>query len=302
MLLPIEQAPVNGRCDSTLGPWARQPRSDDGLPIPKVVGGGHPQLHDQGLCRAHDSGNRKLISRSPAQRTGPHCCLLDDRQRAWRHLLHLRGELSTALASPRLGGVYVAGCADPPSGLKCRMEAGGMDRETAESVAGVARLPATGRVAGLGQGRSGRSVVAARRLDHLFVALDGVERTQAVSLHAQSARVMIIMENSATEMIFTPRWYTVAQVAQLLTMGRARFACAAHICHTARRPRCAPPPDHANPSARQRRSRWRFTQMPVRLPHARHCGDLETSWTEILLYFAAVLAARTLRSRISMCI
>jgi hypothetical protein len=24
LLLPIEQAPVNGRCDSTLGPWARQ--------------------------------------------------------------------------------------------------------------------------------------------------------------------------------------------------------------------------------------------------------------------------------------
>jgi hypothetical protein len=66
---------------------------------------------------------------------------IDDRQRAWRHLLHLRGELSTALASARLGGEYVAGCADPPSGLKCRMEARGMDRETAESVAGVARLP-----------------------------------------------------------------------------------------------------------------------------------------------------------------
>jgi hypothetical protein len=28
--------------------------------------------------------------------------------------------------------------------------------------------------------------------------------------------MMIIMENSGTEMIFTPRWYTVAQVAQLL--------------------------------------------------------------------------------------
>jgi excisionase family DNA binding protein len=65
-------------------------------------------------------------------------------------------------------------------------------------------------------------VVAARRLDHLFVALDGVERTQAVSLHAQSARVMIIMENSATEMIFTPRWYTVAQVAQLLNYGESK--------------------------------------------------------------------------------
>jgi excisionase family DNA binding protein len=65
-------------------------------------------------------------------------------------------------------------------------------------------------------------VVAARCLDHLFVALDGVERTQAVSLHTQSARVMIIMENSATEMIFTPRWYTVAQVAQLLNYGESK--------------------------------------------------------------------------------
>jgi excisionase family DNA binding protein len=65
-------------------------------------------------------------------------------------------------------------------------------------------------------------MVAARRLDHLFVALDGVERTQAVSLHAQSARVMIIMENSATEMIFTPRWHTVAQVARLLNYGESK--------------------------------------------------------------------------------
>jgi hypothetical protein len=83
----------------------------------------------------------RLCGARQRRRTGPHCCLLDDRQRAWRHLLHLRGELSTALASARLGGEYVAGCADPPSGLKCRMEARRMDRETAESVAGVARLP-----------------------------------------------------------------------------------------------------------------------------------------------------------------
>jgi hypothetical protein len=36
---------------------------------------------------------------------------------------------------------------------------------------------------------------------------------------------MIIMENSATEMIFTPRWYTVAQVAQLLNYRESKFAC-----------------------------------------------------------------------------
>jgi excisionase family DNA binding protein len=65
-------------------------------------------------------------------------------------------------------------------------------------------------------------VVAGRRLDHLCVALDGVERIQAVSLHAQSGRVMIIVANSATEMILTPRWYTVAQVAQLLNYGESK--------------------------------------------------------------------------------
>jgi excisionase family DNA binding protein len=33
--------------------------------------------------------------------------------------------------------------------------------------------------------------------------------------------VLIIMTNS-TEMIFTPRWYTVAQVAQLLNYGESK--------------------------------------------------------------------------------
>jgi hypothetical protein len=37
--------------------------------------------------------------------------------------------------------------------------------------------------------------------------------------------MLIIMVNSPTEMIFTPRWYTVAQVAQMLNMARAKFAC-----------------------------------------------------------------------------
>jgi hypothetical protein len=51
----------------------------------------------------------------------------------------LRGELSTAFVSVRLGGGNVAVCADPRSELKCRMEARRVDRKTAESVAGVAR-------------------------------------------------------------------------------------------------------------------------------------------------------------------
>jgi excisionase family DNA binding protein len=33
---------------------------------------------------------------------------------------------------------------------------------------------------------------------------------------------LIIMANSETEMIFTPRWYTVAQVAQLLNYGESK--------------------------------------------------------------------------------
>ena len=37
--------------------------------------------------------------------------------------------------------------------------------------------------------------------------------------------------------------------------------------------------------------------MPARRPHVKRCGDLETSCTDVLLYFAAVLAARRLRSQ-----
>ena len=70
-------------------------------------------------------------------------------------------------------------------------------------------------------------MVDARCLDHLCFALDGVERkrTQAVSLHAQIARVMIMMENSATEMIFTPAGTQLLRWHSCSTMGRASFAC-----------------------------------------------------------------------------
>jgi integrase len=44
------------------------------------------------------------------------------------------------------------------------------------------------------------------------------------------------MANSATEMIFTPRWYTVAQVAQLLNYGESKvrmlIILARHTCAT----------------------------------------------------------------------
>jgi hypothetical protein len=41
--------------------------------------------------------------------------------------------------------------------------------------------------------------------DHLSFAPDGEARIQLVSLHVQRARMLIIMANSETEMIFTPR-------------------------------------------------------------------------------------------------
>ena len=34
--------------------------------------------------------------------------------------------------------------------------------------------------------------------------------------------MLIIMTNSETKMILTPRWYTVAQVAQLLNYGESK--------------------------------------------------------------------------------
>jgi excisionase family DNA binding protein len=61
-----------------------------------------------------------------------------------------------------------------------------------------------------------------RSLDHLSFAPDADERIQLVFFHASRASVLIIMANSETEMIFTPRWYTVAQVAQLLNYGESK--------------------------------------------------------------------------------
>jgi excisionase family DNA binding protein len=97
-----------------------------------------------------------------------------------------------------------------------------MDRETAESVAGVARLPRRAallvsvRADQEGPWSPGAVLI-------IFALLWMVSReTQAVSLHAQSARVMIIMTNSETKMILTPRWITVAQVAQLLNYGESK--------------------------------------------------------------------------------
>jgi excisionase family DNA binding protein len=53
----------------------------------------------------------------------------------------------------------------------------------------------------------------------LWMADEGI---QPRSHHAQRAWVLIIMTNSETEMILTPRWYTVAQVAQLLNYGESK--------------------------------------------------------------------------------
>ena len=70
-------------------------------------------------------------------------------------------------------------------------------------------------------------IVGVQRSSIIFCfALDGDEGIQPRSHHAQSARVLIIMANSATEddldaplVHGVPRWHSCS------TMGRARFAC-----------------------------------------------------------------------------
>jgi excisionase family DNA binding protein len=96
-----------------------------------------------------------------------------------------------------------------------------MDRETAESVAGVARLPRRAallvsvRADQEGPWSPGAVLI-------IFSLLWMVSREPKLYLCMRRCEVMIIMENSATEMIFTPRWYTVAQVAQLLNYGESK--------------------------------------------------------------------------------
>jgi excisionase family DNA binding protein len=65
-------------------------------------------------------------------------------------------------------------------------------------------------------------LVGGHSLDHLCFTLDGDERIQSRSHHAQRAWALIIMTNSETKMILTPRWYTVSQVAQLLNYGESK--------------------------------------------------------------------------------
>src|SRR5215216_5058054 len=61
-------------------------------------------------------------------------------------------------------------------------------------------------------------------LDVVNLPVDGVANGDASrgSEHVQPARLLIIMVDSASEMILTPRWYTVAQVAQLLNYGESK--------------------------------------------------------------------------------
>ena len=91
----------------------------------------------------------------------------------------------------------------------------GVDREMAESVAGVARCGDEPR-GWSGSGLIRRVRGSVRRLDHLCLALDRVERLHPVSLHTQRAKVLIIRANSATEMILTPPLVHSCQAAQLL--------------------------------------------------------------------------------------
>jgi hypothetical protein len=69
---------------------------------------------------------------------GSIAAFFDARQRAWRHLLHLRGGLSTALVSARPGGENVA---DVVTRQRTEVSDGGTSSGSreAESVAGVAR-------------------------------------------------------------------------------------------------------------------------------------------------------------------
>jgi excisionase family DNA binding protein len=121
-----------------------------------------------------------------------------------------------------------------------------VDRETAESVAVIAGsgsfpeqvdygMPITriryGSVAGdAWPSQSSRAASApliplgllAAAVVIIFALLRMVTRESSLYLSMHRERMLIIMANSATEMIFTPRWYTVAQVAQLLNYGESK--------------------------------------------------------------------------------
>ena len=56
----------------------------------------------------------------------------------------------------------------------------------------------------------------------IFALLRIVTRESSLYLSMHRERMLIIMANSATEMILTPRWYIVAQVAQLLNYGESK--------------------------------------------------------------------------------
>jgi excisionase family DNA binding protein len=82
--------------------------------------------------------------------------------------------------------------------------------------------PVLGLAGGFTRGLAFVHTTIAPRHDHLSFAPDAEERIQLVSLHAQRANILIILPNSESEMIFTPHWYTVAQVAQLLNYGASK--------------------------------------------------------------------------------
>ena len=88
-----------------------------------------------------------------------------------------------------------------------------MDAEVVETVAGVVRL--LRREAELASHfRLGDAV--------MIIFVQTMARKFSLSLQSPRAWVLIIMTNSETKMILTPRWYTVAQVAQLLNYGESK--------------------------------------------------------------------------------
>jgi excisionase family DNA binding protein len=96
-----------------------------------------------------------------------------------------------------------------------------VERDTAKAVAGDApllrRAAALVRVRANKEGRRPSDAVLI-----IFALLWTVTRELGRHLLMHRAGLLIIMVKSATEMILTPRWYTVAQVAQLLNYGESK--------------------------------------------------------------------------------
>ena len=105
--------------------------------------------------------------------------------------------------------------------------------------------------------------------------------------------MLIIMTNSETKMILTPRRYTMAQVAQLLNYGESKVRMliitgqlrsikdrrSAGFFPSGLRPTFKIAPSRPRTPGDESESQRRGFD-----PHVRRCADLETSCTDLLLY------------------